>query len=161
MLYLFTAKTKRVFGDEKMAHDATKNFPELCHQFGWKCTPQRLAVYECVYGNRNHPDVDSIWSAVREKLPTMTRESVYRILNEFAAHGLIWRLDHVNSARYDSSTLPHGHFICEKCGAIADFAMIGDLSGFSGEVPGEIRHMEIRFTGLCDGCRNAGSDSCR
>lgn len=130
-----------------------EKFAQICRRFNWKCTVQRLAVYECVAGNRCHPDVDSVWEKVRQKLPTVTRESVYRILNEFAGHDLIWRLDHVNSARYDSNTLPHGHFICENCGSIADFALSEDVSVFGGSVPGKIRHMEIRFTGLCNDCQ--------
>ena len=130
-----------------------ENFARLCRRFKWKCTPQRLAVYECVCDNRCHPDVDSVWAEVRTKLPTMTRESVYRILNEFAGHDIIWRLDHVNSARYDSNTHPHVHFICENCGDIADFALDKDVAAFAKDVPGEVLHMEIRFTGLCKKCK--------
>ena len=130
-----------------------ENFLRICRELKWKCTPQRMAVYECVVENRCHPDVDSIWATVRSKLPTVTRESVYRILNEFAGHDLIWRLDHVNSARYDSNTHPHGHFICEYCGKIADFVLEKDIAAFAGQIPGEIRHMEVRFTGLCEKCR--------
>ena len=131
-----------------------ENFAQICRRFKWKCTPQRLAVYECVLQNFCHPDVDSIWMTVKAKLPTVTRESVYRILNEFAAHNLIWRLDHVTSARYDCNTEPHGHFICENCGSIADFMLGNDIADFCGGVPGEVRHMEIRFTGLCEKCKS-------
>lgn len=138
-----------------------ENFSRICRQFKWKCTPQRLAVYECVFNNRCHPDVDSVWQSVRSKLPTVTRESVYRILNEFAGHDLIWRLDHVSSARYDCSTVPHGHFICEECGSISDFALQEDVGAFAGELPGEVRHMEIRYTGICESCKSKSTDSFR
>ena len=128
-------------------------FTRLCKRFHWKCTPQRLAVYNCVADNTTHPDVDSIWQAVREKLPTVTRESVYRILNEFAAHGVIWRLDSVSSARYDSNTAAHGHFICECCGAIRDFMLnIPPETVVPDDIPGTIKHMEMRVTGLCPDC---------
>ena len=141
-------------GDEKMDARKQEVFAAFCKKFGWKCTPQRLAVYNCIHGNRKHPDVDSIWAEVKSKLPTVTRESVYRILNEFAGHGLIWRLDHITGARYDSNTTPHGHFICEECGAIADFSLELDPEKFAGqlEIPGVIKHMEMRFTGLCPEC---------
>ncbi len=131
-------------------------FSALCKRFNWKCTPQRLAVYDCIHDNRRHPDVDTIWQKVRLQLPTVTRESVYRILNEFAGNGLIWRLDNIGSARYDSNPSPHGHFICEECGAIADFPLNGDPQNFPGtaDIPGTIRHMEVRFTGLCPECDN-------
>ena len=138
-----------------MEKQRQENFTRICREFKWKCTPQRLAVYECVCDNRCHPDVDSVWATVKKQLPTVTRESVYRILNEFAGHDLIWRLDHVNSAKYDSNPVPHGHFICENCGMIADFALNEDVSVFAGKIPGDVRHMEIRFTGLCNQCSQA------
>ena len=137
---------------EKHRHE---NFTRICRELKWKCTPQRLAVYECVADTRCHPDVDSVWATVKAKLPSVTRESVYRILNEFAGQGLIWRLDHVSSARYDSNTCPHGHFICENCGVINDFALENNVADFAGDLPGVVRHMEIRFTGLCRECSQA------
>ena len=100
-----------------------------------------------------HPDVDSIWQVVKEKMPTVTRESVYRILNEFAANGVIWRLDSVSSARYDSNTAPHGHFICECCGKISDFMLNTPPETVVLEnISGIVRHMEMRFTGVCPDC---------
>ena len=141
-----------------MTPDHHKNFMDICRRFKWKCTPQRLAVYECVYHNPCHPDVDSVLATVKAQLPTVTRESVYRILNEFSSHNLIWRLDHVSSARYDSNTVPHGHFICENCGLITDFALQEDISAFADAVPGSVKQMEIRFTGLCKNCQSAGND---
>ena len=48
-----------------------------------------------------------------------------------------------------------------KCN-IADFddvtrcftALQEDVGVFAGDIPGEIRHMEIRYTGLCEDCKN-------
>ena len=130
-------------------------FLNICHENGWKCTSQRLAVYEFLHHNLSHPDVDTVWHAVRRKLPALTRESVYRILNEFTEKGMIRRLDHIDSARYDSRTEPHGHFVCEKCGRIVDFNWPEGVV-----LPGELRgkklsHMEIRLVGICSRCTDA------
>ena len=127
-------------------------FLDICHANGWKCTSQRMAVYEFLQNNLTHPDVDTVWRAVRGTLPTVTRESIYRILNEFAEKGMIRRLDHIDSARYDSRTEPHGHFLCEKCGRISDFRWPESMT-----LPRELReknllHMEIRLVGICDQC---------
>ena len=104
-----------------MGKEKYPEFLDICREAGWKCTSQRLAVYEFLRNNLTHPDVDTVWTAVRITQPAITRESVYRILNEFAAKGIIRRMDHIDSARYDSRTGAHGHFICEKCGEISDF----------------------------------------
>ena len=127
----------------------------ICQRNGWKCTSQRLAVYSFVDENYTHPGVDEVWQHVKKSLPTVTRESVYRILNEFAERGIIQRLDLIDSARYDCQTGPQGHFICEVCGEITDFAFPeGALS--SADTPsGEVRHIELRLSGICGKCGQA------
>ena len=130
----------------------TTEFSELCRAVGWKCTPQRLAVYKYVNGNLSHPDVDTVWAEVRTSLPTITRESVYRILNEFSEKGIIRRLDHIDNARYDSRTDAHGHFICTKCGKISDFDWPEGATFSEGARSGKVIHMELRLVGLCREC---------
>lgn len=132
--------------------DTDHEFAEMCRRIGWKCTSQRLAVYEFLKGNLTHPDVDAVWAAVRESLPTITRESVYRILNEFAEKEIIRRLDHIDNARYDSRTNAHGHFICTKCGKITDFDWPEGAAIPTEAQPGTVIHMELRLVGLCREC---------
>lgn len=142
------------FGEMQAGMSHT-DFLEICRQNGWKCTSQRLAIYQFLQKNLTHPDVDSVWNAVRGSLPAITRESVYRILNEFSEKGLIRRLDHIDSARYDSRTEPHGHFLCEKCRRIFDFNWPEGV-----KLPRELEkkplsHMEIRLVGICERCADA------
>ncbi len=133
-----------------------ENFAELCRTHGWKCTPQRLAVYRYIRTRRNHPTVDQVLAEVRVSIPAVTRESVYRILNEFAHAGIIRRLDHFSSARYDTCTGSHLHFICEVCGKITDFPLTGAIE-IPPELSGqEVHHTEVRISGVCQTCRTAG-----
>ena len=89
---------------------------------------------------------------VRKTVPTVTRDSVYRILNEFADLGLITRLDALSSARYDMVLGPHAHFICEVCGSITDYPLPSEQPIPEG-MPRERHHLELRVTGVCDKCR--------
>lgn len=126
-----------------------KDFRKTCRANGWRCTRQRFVVYAFMHGNRQHPGVDETWQAVRNEIPSITRESVFRILCEFASHGLVARLDSLSSARFDSNPKPHGHFICEECGAIIDFALPEGFS-ISPELKGAtVSTLEVRMTGLC------------
>lgn len=129
-----------------------EEFPAFCRSRGLKCTAQRLAVFEIVHVLRTHPSVDEVWAAARPRIHTITRESVYRILNEFAAEGLIQRMDAFAGARYDSSRKPHAHFICEICGHVTDYPL---PEGFKmpTDIPGQINNLELRMTGICASCQ--------
>lgn len=137
---------------DRMGKEKYPEFLDICREAGWKCTSQRLAVYEFLRNNLTHPDVDTVWTAVRGNLPAITRESVYRILNEFSGRGIISRLDHIDNARYDSRTEPHGHFICEKCGRISDFSWPEGMELAREQTRKNVRHMELRLVGICEQC---------
>ncbi len=135
-----------------MKQQKYQKFQKICQEHDWKCTAQRIAVYEAVCDNLRHPGVDELWRQIKKDLPSVTRESVYRILNEFAEQGILQRLDRIGSARYDSQTGPHGHFICERCGAITDFQFPEQTVLPVAQVPGKLRHIELRVSIICDNC---------
>lgn len=137
---------------EKQKH---QEFLEICRQNGWKCTSQRLAVYDFINENNKHPMVNDVWDDVKKSLPAVTRESVYRILNEFAECGILQRLDRIYSARYDCQTGPQGHFICEVCGDITDFAFPDAALLSADALCGEVRYVELRISGICEKCKQS------
>ena len=137
-----------------MKQETHQRFLEICRQQGWKCTSQRLSVYDFICENYTHPTVDVVWSHVKINMPSITRESIYRILNEFASCGIIHRLDHIESARYDGQTGPHGHFICTQCGVIQDFALPKTVAIPQNAFSGDVDHLELRVTGICSTCKN-------
>ncbi len=139
--------------DDFMRH-TTKNeaeFRELCTAHGCKCTRQRRAVYQFLKGNETHPTVNQVWEAVRKKIPTITRESVFRILSEFVEFGIAARMDKVFNARFDSNAADHGHAICIHCGKILDIPL--PTLPVPGQIPGFAQlHTEYRLWGVCQEC---------
>jgi len=127
-------------------------FPDFCRAHGMKCTAQRHAVFAAIRESTSHPSVDETWERVKKVVPTVTRDSVYRILNEFSSVGLISRMDALNAARYDTWMGPHAHFICDVCGAVTDYPMPDGIAIPEG-VPVDRRHLELRITGVCDACK--------
>ena len=140
-----------------MKEDRYKIFQVICRQNGWRCTAQRLAVFDFVHENYAHPDVDEVWTHVQSSMPSVTRESVYRILNEFSSRGIVRRLDHIASARYDGQVGPHGHFFCVHCGGIQDFTLPTSVVVPQNAFSGEVEHLELRLTGVCASCRKKGN----
>ncbi len=132
-------------------------FAAICRTHGWKCTSQRWSVYHYLAGNRTHPTVEMVWEAIRREHPAIGRDSVYRILNDFVEKKLLERLDHIESARYDTNMAPHGHFICLKCHKVLDFNP-GDLRIWRGNADfGNVQQVELRLTGICSACQEQNS----
>ncbi len=130
-------------------------FRQICKANHWKCTPQRLAVYNYMHNNTCHPSVDDVWNFARQSISSITRESVYRILNEFSDAGILYRMDKIESAHYDSQTMPHGHLVCEKCGKVKDFCFT-ELPPLPAGIPQEsILHIELRLAWICPACEKS------
>ena len=131
------------------------SFTAICRENGWKRTAQRRAVFNCLCGNREHPSVESVWSMIRQHLPDISLDSVYRILDDFAAAGLLRRLDGDKVIRYDSETSDHGHFVCTRCSRMFDFDY-GDV-GRTADVCGcfgTVETVEVNVRGICSDCQS-------
>ena len=142
--------------------ELTREFSVLCRSLGWKFTASRYAVYRFMRGNCEHPGVDVVWDAVKTELPSITRESVYRILNDFVAKGVFALLERRDdAARYDSNPARHEHFCCRKCGKFYDFT----ADGIEKVIPeyarfiGKIEKTELRLRGVCRECLEKTSES--
>lgn len=129
-------------------------FQKVCREHGWKRTVQRRAVFNYLCGNREHPSVETVWRRVREVMPDVSLDSVYRILDDFFSAGLIRRLEGAKVIRYDADTSSHDHFVCQDCGKMYDFTFlepekVADVCrGF-----GDVTAVELLVHGVCDSCR--------
>lgn len=122
---------------------------------GIKLTPQRLAILECLEGNKTHPSAEDIYRAVRKRFPTMSFATVYNTLEVLKEKGGLQALTiDPDRMRYDPDTSPHHHLICLACKKVVD--VHADLKT---ELPAAMRqgfevtgsHME--FYGLCPECK--------
>ena len=138
-----------------------KSPPELVATFrshGLKVTPQRLAVFRALDGNRSHPSAESVHAAVVAELPTVSLRTVYSVLGELAELGEILQFDlGTGSSRFDPNLDPHHHLVCERCGSVYDVHV--DHPGVrptSASAEGfRITGTEIVFRGLCATCVDA------
>lgn len=95
---------------------------EACRRAGAKVTHQRREVLRAVVESKSHPDAQEVLRIVRERVPTISPDTVYRTLAFLEEHELIRKV-HVSTdrARYDGKRSAHHHFICTHCGRILDF----------------------------------------
>jgi len=123
---------------------------------GLRLTPQRLQVARVIAESESHPDVESIFRQVREHVPTVSLDTVYRTMATLVELGLVNRVSVPGgSARYDADISPHHHFVCVECG------LIGDVHARALEqidIPHEaarygiVQLVKVQFRGICDQC---------
>jgi len=136
-----------------------KEFERLCRGMGVPLTVQRRAVLETVLEREDHPTADQVIEVVRQRVPGVSRTTVYRVLDMLVEVGVIRRLHHPGpAARFDGKIRRHHHLICKKCGQVIDLesAKLDRLSLPDVESEGfEIDDFSVQFTGTCAACRQA------
>ena len=129
-------------------------------QEGVPFTPQRGAVWEALSERRDHPTADAVFEEVGERMPGLSRATVYRSLEAFVQIGLAQRVGHLGSAvRYDPKTTRHHHLVCESCGAVIDLESdaLDDLTLPRRNLGGfRVRDFSVQLLGTCRTCRDAG-----
>ena len=124
---------------------------------GMRLTHQRLEVVREIAGSDEHPEVEAVYRRVRERVPTISLDTVYRTLGALASLGLVNRITATpGPARYDANTDRHHHFLCTSCGLVRD---ISDPSldavrsaGQTSEL-GIVESVEINLKGVCRRCQ--------
>ncbi len=82
---------------------------------------QRLAIMDYLINHPIHPTVDDVYQGLCNKIPTLSRTTVYntlRMLSEEQAAQMITIDDH--RVCYDGNINNHIHFYCKKCGKVID-----------------------------------------
>jgi Fe2+ or Zn2+ uptake regulation protein/Fe2+ transport system protein FeoA len=130
---------------------------------GGRMTAERRAVLESLENLGGHPTAEQIYLDAKERHPDLNPSTVYRTLNWLANAGLL------SSRRFDSGPGPeqydpgqgeHHHFVCQECGKVEEFSTTTidmakrDFSEAHGCI---ITSAELRLTGICRSCLEAGA----
>ena len=119
-------------------------------------TPQRLAVFASVAGRKDHPSVDDVFNDLREKMPTLSKTTVYTTMQLLAEKHLIATV-HVDEGelRFDGETAFHAHFRCRECGRVFDVMLDRPHRKPFAKLPEgfEPDDEELIYYGLCPKCK--------
>ena len=131
-------------------HELQEKFRAL----GQRLTPQRQAVYAALREMTDHPTAETIYTRVRETMPSVSLATVYNVLEMLVDRGLARKLQADGPARFDACCTPHAHARCVKCGAVADLPndVIDSLSDIPAPVGFHTRSVNIEIEGLCARC---------
>lgn len=140
-----------------MVNDA--QYADKINAKGIRPSVQRVAIYKYVCEHKTHPTVDTVYSALYPKYPTLSRTTVYNTLHLFSEQNLVQTIKiEDDELRYDANMAPHLHFKCTKCGKIYDIFDTQTLpmfnikclelmpKGFS------VQQIQTNIWGLCQDC---------
>jgi Fur family peroxide stress response transcriptional regulator len=132
-------------------------FSAALRESGLRLTHQRLQVAREIAGDESHPDVETVYLGVRERVPTISLDTVYRTVAALVELGLVNRVNATaGPTRYDANTVLHHHFVCTRCGLIRD---VYSTSLDSIQVPdetsvlGTIESVKVQLRGVCNECK--------
>lgn len=147
--------------NEKERASCRAHFQKRCLEHRLRVTPQRTAIYEELLLAGNHPSADLIYRRVRQKMPNISFDTVYRALLTFAETGIS---DIVagfgGKRRFDADQRHHHHFYCLRCRAVFDFLspeFDQALKTPSADLNGRFRVSGVRVIaeGTCPDCAGA------
>lgn len=124
-----------------------------------RTTKQLGAVLEVLRASGEHLTADEVWARVRERMPQVSRATVYRNLEKLVSQGVVAEVQLAKRAtRYDPTLTPHDHFVCERCGLVQDILDRSlDASKPPSLPPGtKVHGVKVTWYGTCARCRRPG-----
>lgn len=141
--------------------DWMRRFEAACRERGLPVTVQRRVLLDALVRTDAHPTADELWESARERIPGLSRTTVYRVLETLVGLGLARRLPHPRgAARFDGDVSPHHHAVCVLCDRVYD---VSEPAGASLPRPKglpagyRLEGCTILYVGRCRECQTRGN----
>lgn len=122
-----------------------------------------MEILRELVATQEHPDAETIYARVRQRIPTISLDTVYRTLRMLEDLGIIARVGTMQDrARFDANTERHHHFVCCECGTISDFySDVLDRLPIPPEVVemGNVNSVHVELRGHCGKCQPGPKNS--
>ena len=120
---------------------------------------KRNAILAYLRQTHEHPSAEMVYNHLKPEYPDLSLGTVYRNLSMFKNQGEIISLGSVNGVeRFDGNCMPHVHFVCTSCSAVADLPQIAVPEALNQQVTdqtgGRIDMCQLTFMGQCSQCIN-------
>ena len=133
----------------------TQALADALRERGISPTQQRIAVDSYLLAHRTHPTADTVYQALCEDYPTMSRTTVYNTMRALFRAGLL-RIVTIDAEEqhFDADTADHGHFRCTQCGELFDFDLPTDTMRQCAPSGFQTALFDVYATGLCPRCHS-------
>lgn len=127
------------------------NITQHLLQYGIRPSLHRSQVMHYLLENRNHPTVETIYAALSPTIPTLSRTTIYNILNLFVEKGAAQNITiDSRQCRYDGDVSEHAHFLCTECNQLYDL----NITPFKIETEHTITQTQLYIKGICKHCKS-------
>lgn len=129
-------------------------------------TIQQEIICGIVKSMRTHPSPDEVYKEVHNLHPSISRATVYRVLNKLADKGELLKVHMPNTAdRFDFRTDNHIHIFCTECGRVFDADIENSAGGLKEmndriksspalrEMGFNVNKINISLEGVCPDCK--------
>lgn len=126
-----------------------------------RMTRQRSFILEELRKVKTHPTAETLYAAVKKRLPNISLGTVYRNLDVLVESGEIRKIYTSGSVRrFDADLSEHSHARCTECDTIIDIFNVPAPSTAVVNVEGFlVTSISIEYEGLCSKCIGAKSTS--
>ena len=122
-------------------------------------TKQRAIILEVLRSDKRHHTAEEIFELAKEKLPGISRATVYNNLHALEAEEMIRKISGDGGPdRYDNSFIPHGHLICSVCGGVFDIDIPGFTEALCDCINSTVDSYELKVRGRCTLCRTSACE---
>ncbi|EDS72685.1 transcriptional regulator, Fur family [Anaerofustis stercorihominis DSM 17244] len=120
-------------------------------------TIQKKIIFNTLKSMKEHPSAQEVYEKVHEKHSTISRATVFRVLNNLASLGHLNRLRMPDMPDlYDYKTTGHYHIKCRECNDIKNVE-VEFLNDIDKEVENDsgykILNHNLVFEGICPTCQ--------
>lgn len=121
---------------------------------------KREAILREICSTKIHPTAEWVYQRLKPVYPDLSLGTVYRNISRFKEEGLIKSIGVVNGQeRFDSTILPHPHFVCVQCSKVLDVDLDEDPLNrnleheISRKYGVDAQFHELCFYGTCAECQ--------
>jgi len=122
-------------------------------------TRQRAVILEVLRSDKCHHTAEELFLLAKEKLPTISRATVYNNLHALEEERIIRKISGDSGPdRYDNAFVPHGHLVCTVCGSVSDIDLPGLNDMLSECIGTSVDSYELKVRGRCARCKLAAGE---